>query len=376
MVAAAWEIHAYQVARTKVINSLPASSGLINVSNDLVITLIASVIIDLIMLGMAWYFVRKWIMIPLYKIRKAMNQVARKGEIYTIIESDGPIEIAQVAQSAEEMRRNLVAQIDLTRSAEHSLQSENSQTLAGELRKALSPSFRQANIPQFEIDAYSQAAQGVISGDWWDVFSNTNETSPIAEYSTLVLVDVEGHDPSTGIIGLKIKSVIGEQLQSGVDPVEVVQHISHMLTEVDNKILSAFILMLPRSLEGKGKWLNAGHPPAVLLLDNGAHKLLEPTGTVVAGISDEWTISEFDWPVGATVVLSSDGLVELRNNEQDEFGTDGILQSTKGRQFQSPREMVNQIVADGQNYASDSEMRQWSHEDITVIAVTRQSASV
>ena len=372
--AAVWEINEYHRAREEVLNAFQANQDLLDVSNNLVITLVVSVVIDLVTLGLSWYFVRKWIMNPLLKIRNVMNSVA-EGKINKVINPIGPPEIQEVAVAAEDMRRNLVAQIDFTRSAEKSLEDENSRTLASELRRSLTPTFHQSSFQDYEIDAYSQAAAGVISGDWWDVYSSQLNTADgrLTKQSFLVLVDVEGHDPETGIVALKIKAIMGEQLKSGISPEKVVQNISQVLADVDNKILSAFILELPQSGQQTAKWLNAGHPSAVYFQPNNVHQLLNPTGMLVAGIPSEWAMREFIWNPGDTVVISTDGLIELRDQQDNEFGTDGMIEAVRKHKKESARETVNQIVSFGQQFASNDTMTQWSHEDITVIAVTRRN---
>lgn len=371
--AAVWEINAYHQAREEVLNAFQANQDLLEVSNTLVITLVVSVAVDLLMLGLAWYFVRNWIMEPLLKIRKVMVKVA-DGDITKVIRPIGPPEIQEVAVAAEDMRRNLVAQIDFTRSAEWTLEDEGNQTLSSELRKSLKPTFKQSDFPHFEIDAYSQAAAGVISGDWWDIYTSdilkSQSSSSLQSY--VVLVDVEGHDPATGIVALKVKAIMGDQLKSGIQPEIVIQNVSRLLADIDNKLLSAFILELPMANSEKAKWLNAGHPSALLFHQDGEHQLLDQTGMVIAGIDGEWTMREFLWKSGDTVVIATDGLMELRDIHNNEFGNEGIINAVSMNSNKAARYMVDHIVAYGQQFASNETNTSWSHEDITVIAVTRQ----
>ena len=368
LTAAIWEIHAYENARRQVLQALPEGQQLIHVSNQLVVTLIASVFIDFVLLALATYFVRKWIMNPLGSIRGVMQRVAA-GEFTKEIWPVGPKEIAEVAVAAEEMRSTLIDQIDYSRGAEKSLRDESDQTLVHALRSALEPTVRKADHANYEIDAYSQGATGVISGDWWDVFTSKNSDGSKTK-STFVLVDVEGHDPATGLVALKIKSIVGEQLESGVAIENIMHNVSRILAGVDNKILSAFIVEFPENSTEPARWLNAGHPSAHVFSSGAVQQVLDKTGMILAGFNDEWQVHEFEWSIGATVVVTSDGLLELRNEAGDEFGQAGLVSAVN--KASTPREIVNQIVARGQKFGSSNVTSHWEHEDITVVAITRQ----
>lgn len=371
LTAAVWEVIAYQKARQEVLSALASNQDLLEVSNNLVVTLIISVLIDFILLGLAWYFVRKWIMEPLGRIKGVMKKIA-SGQITKAIRPVGPTEISELAQAAEEMRQNLVAQIDFTRSAEQTLQDERSQTLGNEIRKALAPSFRNSELADYEVDAYSQAASGVISGDWWDVFFQKSDSGDVLG-TYLVLVDVEGHDPATGIAALQVKAVMKEQLQFGTSPEVVIEKISRLLARVDNKLMSAFILALPGRGSHAAQWLNAGHPVGNVFSKTGHQQVLAPTGMLIAGIEGQWSMEEFDWPEEGTVVITTDGLVELRDVSNNEFGNDKIISAVTKQGMKSPREVVDHIVNAAQTFSSDAKQHDWMHEDITVIAITRRN---
>jgi len=368
LTAAIWEIHAYENARRQVLQALPQDQQLIHVSNQLVVTLIASVFIDFLLLALATYFVRKWIMKPLGSIRGVMQRVAA-GEFTKEIWPVGPKEIAEVAVAAEEMRSTLIDQIDYSRGAEKSLRDESDQTLVHALRSALEPTVRKADHANYEIDAYSQGATGVISGDWWDVYTSKNSDGSKTK-TTFILVDVEGHDPTTGIVALKIKSIVGEQLESGI-PIESIMHnVSRILAGVDNKILSALVVEFPENSTEPARWLNAGHPSAHVFSSGAVQQVLDKTGMILAGFNDEWEVREFEWPIGSAVVFASDGLLELRNEAGEEFGQDGLISAVN--KAQTSREIVNQIVSRGQKHGSTKSTSHWEHEDITVVAITRQ----
>ena len=370
---ATWEINSYNKARQHVIMNLPQEQELIHDANQLVIALIGAIVIDFILLGFATYFVRRWIMHPLHGINSVLRHIA-DGQIHRVIEPVQPEEFVQLTQSAEAMRRTLVEKIAASTSAQYALNTEA--PIATALHAELEPRFNAKEIQNFEVAAYGKAASGVVSGDWWDIFQTLNpeHNLDLPRKSTFALVDVEGHGAETGITGLQTKSSISAQLQMGIHPEQVIKNVSSQRSGINEKIMSAFLLELPVSQQSSARWLNAGHPAAVVLHNDGSHQLLEATGVVIAGIHDgSWKTEQFEWQIGETVIIASDGLFDLRNVMDQQFDVSGLIEATKDVRTKSSKEIVNYVVAHAQKFAAFEENRRWTHEDITVVAITRNA---
>lgn len=362
--AAIWEIHAYEVARAKIVLALPQDQQLVHVGDQLAVTIALVAVIDLVTLCLAWYFGRKWIMKPLGRMRKDLTRVTH-GEKSIAIRSTGPMEIAQAAAAAEQMRRSLVNQIELTKSANESLGSDAPVT--NELRTALTPKFSPKKVLPVIAAAYSTAAQGVATGDWWDIF--TNDQSDV-----VVLVDVEGHDAAAAIAGLQSKSVFGAAISAGFDIHRMVQAFSRTLSEVEVKVLSAFVMEIPKDLTKPVRWISAGHPAAFLFDAKGNSKLLTATGPLLAGIGDTWDIKQFLFEPGMRIVIASDGLLELRNPNHEFFESQGVISAMQKLHLPaSPEQIISQVVADMKFFAAPSNPEIWEHEDVTVVAIARES---
>ena len=360
---AVWEIRAYELARKHVTKLLPQDQELIHVGNQLAATIAVAALVDLLLLALASYFAHRWVIAPLYRMRNDLNAVT-KGDLKQGIRVRGPREIAETAQAAEGMRRSLVDQIDRTRSAESSLVSEAQVT--HEVRSALATNFKHSEISPLQVYDIYQAAVGVTSGDWWDIFSTDSA-------HVIVQVDIQGHDASSAIAGLQSKAVFATAVNSEIDIHRIVKAVSDQLADVDAKIATAFVMEIPVDAKSPVRWISAGHPPALLLYADGAHKLLNPTGPMLAGFGQVWDIKQFLFEPGMRIVITSDGLLELRNQNREFFEVDGLLSAISNLSpNDGPRELIENITNAMKKFAAHDELNNWIHEDVTVVAIARE----
>lgn len=360
---AVWEIRAYEKARAQITKLLPQDQELIHVGNQLAATIAATALIDLLLLALASYFAHRWVIAPLFRMRNDLNVVS-SGNLKQSIRILGPREIAETAQAAEGMRRSLVDQIDRTRSAETSLVDEA--VVTHEVRTALATKFKRSEIHPLEVYDIYQAAKGVTSGDWWDIFSNENS-------HVVVQVDIQGHDAGSAIAGLQSKAVFATAVNSEIDIHRIVKAVSDQLADVEAKIATAFVMEIPVDARVPVRWISAGHPPAVVLYPDGTHKLLNPTGPMLAGFGSVWDIKQFLFEPGMRILITSDGLLELRNQNRDFFELEGLLAVTeKLTAHDGPRQVIEKISAAMKSFAAHDELNNWIHEDVTVVAIARE----
>lgn len=360
---AVWEIRAYETARAHVGQALPQDQELIHVGNQLAATIAAAAAVDVILLVLASFFAHRWVIQPLYRMRRDLDRVS-VGELTRAIRVTGPLEIAETAKAADAMRRSLVDQIERTRSVESSMASDA--TVTHEVRTALATKFKRSEIHPLDVYDIYQAAEGVAGGDWWDIFSN--------EHSHVVVqVDIQGHDASSAIAGLQSKAIFATAVNSGIDIHRIVKAVSDQLADVDAKIATAFIMEIPIDPKAPVRWISAGHPPAAVLFPDGTHKLLNPTGPMLAGFGKVWDIKQFLFEPGMRILITSDGLLELRNKNKEFFEIEGLLNATASLSPQDgPREVIEKITVAMKDFAALDELNHWIHEDVTVVAIARE----
>jgi serine phosphatase RsbU (regulator of sigma subunit) len=356
--AATWERYAYLQARAEISESLAKDIRLDEVANQLSSALSASIFISLFLLVLAWFYLERWVLAPLDEMRTELRMVA-SGTIHQVIEVANPPEIKLAAADAESMRQNLVTQIDIARSAWQGL--EQYAPLVASIRKALSPTA--INTKDFGIDVAGQTlpASGAIAGDWWDVIRTPRGIA-------VAMVDVTGHGPEAGVVGLQIKAIMTAALSAGFSPSAVMERVSAGAADVDALLATAAILEIPSDISQPTHWVNAGHPAGYWIDVNHLITTLNPTGPMLGGFGGTWQSQELFFGTGDRIVLVSDGLLETQDQKGEEFGTRGLIASViSGEQSLNSAELTNLIVS-----TARQDSVTWNRDDVSVVVITRR----
>jgi serine phosphatase RsbU (regulator of sigma subunit) len=159
-------------------------------------------------------------------------------------------------------------------------------------------------LPGYEVFAY-QATCDEVGGDLYDY-------RPSADGRLwLTLGDVTGH--GIGAALLMATTMAGLQLlcEDLSDPVSLADRLHrHVSRHVDTGQFVTMFLALLDPESGVIRFVNAGHPPAVVLRPDGQHELTS-TGIPVAMLPDiKWTEGSYTIQPGETLVIFSDGVTE------------------------------------------------------------------
>jgi serine phosphatase RsbU (regulator of sigma subunit) len=356
--AAVWERYVYLRARAEISDSVAQDIRLDEVADQLSLALSVSIFVSLLLLVLAWIYLERWVLAPLDEMRTELRMVA-SGTIHQVIEVANPPEIQLAAADAESMRQNLVNQIDLARAAWQGL--EQNAPLVASMRKALSPTL--IDTEKFGLDVAGQTlpASGAIAGDWWDVIRTPQGTA-------LAMVDVTGHGPEAGVVGLQIKAIMTAALSAGFTPSDVMERVSAGLSDVDALLATAVILEIPNDISKPTKWVNAGHPAGYWIDANHLITTLNPTGPMLGGFGGVWNSQEIFFTAGDRIVLVSDGLLETQDENGEEFGTQGLVTSVvTGERTGDSAELTNLIVS-----TARQDSVTWNRDDVSVVVITRR----
>ena len=358
LAVAIWERYLYLEARAELSESLAVDIRLDEVANQLSTALSVSIFISLLLLVLAWIFLDRWLLAPLDEMRSELRMVA-SGTIHQVIEVSNPPEIKLAAADAESMRQNLVTQIDLARAAWQGL--EQDAPLVASMRKALSPTAIDTTTLGLDVAGQTMPASGAIAGDWWDVIRTPRGIA-------LAMVDVTGHGPEAGVVGLQIKAIMTAALSAGFAPNSVMERVSAGLADVDALLATAVILEIPNDISKPTQWVNAGHPAGYWIDANHLITTLNPTGPMLAGFGGSWESQEFYFGPGDRIVLASDGLLETQDEKGEEFGTRGLVTSViSGEQSRNSSELTNLIVS-----TARQDSVTWNRDDVSVVVITRR----
>jgi sigma-B regulation protein RsbU (phosphoserine phosphatase) len=188
--------------------------------------------------------------------------------------------------------------------------------LASEIHHVLVPAI-DARIGDFEFNGRSLPS-GEVGGDLIDLFENNG--SWIA-----YVADVSGHGVAPGVVMGMVKSAARMQLSSGVGSAELLERLHCVLFPM--KKPEMFVTFAYLAWDGKRlEYSLAGHP-AILHYHAATQEIFElacPNLPIGMFEQQRFTSSFVPCAPGDLFLLLTDGLLEVANAQDEEFGPSGV----------------------------------------------------
>jgi PAS domain S-box-containing protein len=223
---------------------------------------------------------------------------------------------------------------------DHARVYEREHRIAETLQRSLLPE-RLPHLPGLAVAArYLPAAEEAeVGGDWYDVLSVPGGGVG------LVMGDVAGKGLAAASMVGRLRSALRAYAMEGHAPARVVEQLNRLIwTEADESQMATLIYVVVDPAEGEVRWVNAGHPPPLLL--NGAEvpHYLEGGSSVPLGVMPFPDFQEVAVPMdpGGTVVLYTDGLVE-RPGEHIDTGLGRLAAAVRDAPIE-PEELCDHVL--------------------------------
>jgi PAS domain S-box-containing protein len=230
---------------------------------------------------------------------------------------------------------------------DHARVYEREHNIAETLQRSLLPEHL-PKLPGLDVAArYIPAAdEAEVGGDWYDVLSVPGGGVG------LVMGDVAGKGLAAASMVGRLRSALRAYALEGHAPARVLEQLNRLIwTEAEESQMATLIYVVVDPGEGEVRWVNAGHPPP-LLLDGKAHpQYLEGGSSVPLGVLPFPSFEEVAVPMnsGGMVVLYTDGLVE-RAGEHIDRGLGRLAEAVRDAPTK-PEELcdhvLGQLVPDG-----------------------------
>lgn len=249
------------------------------------------------------------VVVPLYSRRQVFGAltVARRGQQNSYTDA----EILVLSDIAR--RAGLV--IESTRLFEQRL--DMAETLQ---RQLLTP------LPQVDhlwFAARYQPAQQAseVGGDWYDAFLLADGVT------TMVIGDVVGHDLQAAAHMAEVRNMLRALAWDRREPPsEIMRRLDGVMTHTSDAPMATVVFARIEGPDGGPwhlHWVNAGHPPPLLITAEGAARYLEEGHGPLLGMSSalhlglEWPDARAELPARSTLLFYTDGLVESRDQHLD-----------------------------------------------------------
>ncbi|GAA4862016.1 PP2C family protein-serine/threonine phosphatase [Actinomycetospora straminea] len=207
---------------------------------------------------------------------------------------------------------------------------ERSVTVAREMQLALLTTLPAVPGLEFATRYAPADAEQYVGGDWFDVLPLVGAAEDsTGDQETVVVVsvgDIVGHELDAAITMGQVRSMLRQAAwdRAAGPPSAIVAAFERANAGIGlDAAGTTVVARLRRRPDGQWamSWVNAGHPPPLVVTPDGRAELLEGHGRLFGlprGLIGPRRDQELVLPAGSLLFLHSDGLVEGRGTDADE----------------------------------------------------------
>jgi serine phosphatase RsbU (regulator of sigma subunit) len=218
----------------------------------------------------------------------------------------------------------------------------------------------------FEIASETFAARH-LPGDFFTVQES-------GESVLLTLGDISGKGPAAGMWTTLLLGLTGLHSASAAEPHRIVSAVNRDLCAMPfgAPLVTLFLAKLDAAT-GVFDYCSAGHPPALLLRADGGLEPLSEGGPLLGAVPEaSFGGGSVELRAGDVLVAYSDGVLEARNEADQEFGVDRLEAQLRRAQNDSAAGVSLSLLAAVQDFAGTSPQG----DDMSLVVVRRRMAAV
>jgi len=236
-------------------------------------------------------------------------------------------------------------------------------SIARDIQQALLPAdFRE--FPHLAVSGINSPCLAV-GGDYFDVFPITDDRT------AFLLADVSGKGLGAALLTTMLQGALAGMTIGG-DPARIFQLINRFLCEHSEVGRYATMFFGILSLDGGLEYINAGHPPPLLIRRG---EVTEPfrEGFYPVGLvpETEYATSRSELQPGDTIILYSDGVTEAMNLDSQMYGVPRLRSVLTGQQDAPLENLQKGILESVQSFTRG--MTQG--DDITLLLIRFRAAA-
>jgi serine phosphatase RsbU (regulator of sigma subunit) len=191
--------------------------------------------------------------------------------------------------------------------------------------------------PGLEFGArYLTPVDRTVGGDWYDLF-----TLPSGEL-WLVTGDVAGHGLEAAVVMGRLRSALRSYALLGGSPEEVLEQTDRKARHFEIGTMATIVCATGKPPFREFRIATAGHPPPVLAVPGGLPSLIELSVDPPIGVGPvvRRSSTSIRMPLGALMLLYTDGLIERRGESLD----DGLKRLCACIRPDHPEAVIHQVL--------------------------------
>ena len=295
------------------------------------------------------------------------TRLAAEGDLSARVPEDRMDELGELAHAFNVMLNELNRQRDELREQER---------MRGEL--ATARRIQQAMLPtsapesgSLNIDFFAESASEV-GGDYFDFL-------PVGEHQMAIAIgDVTGHGVPAALLMAVVRSCLHTQVLTNHRVIDVMKVANNLVrsSSLERQLMTFFYSILD-TRTGILTYANAGHlHPYLFRAATGEVEIL-PSASYPLGVRNNASYPEKQVQLhpGDLLVFYSDGIIEAKNPEGEEFGFDRMEGFVRTLGANSADRFVKELLSEWRDFAFDGK-EQPSEDDVTVVVVKLTASQV
>jgi serine phosphatase RsbU (regulator of sigma subunit) len=188
----------------------------------------------------------------------------------------------------------------------------------------------------------------------------------------LALGDICGKGLAAGMWTTHLVALVGTHTAASPEPEEIVTSVNRDLCRRSSVVpLASLFLAKLDPATGRLDYCSAGHPPTLLLRADDQLESLSEGGPLLGVVpAASYARGRVELRAGDTLLAYSDGILESRNDADEEFGSERLEAQLRRARTASAEAVLFSVLGAVQDFAAASPLA----DDMTLVAVRRRAA--
>jgi sigma-B regulation protein RsbU (phosphoserine phosphatase) len=178
----------------------------------------------------------------------------------------------------------------------------------------------------------------------------------------IAVIDAMGHGISSSLVCMFIASVLKEAMTQLIEPGEVMKELNRRAQQLQfaDQLIQYYFTALYALVDlekGTVEYVNAGHPPGVIVRGNGSVEVFEQGGVAI-GLFNEIKVNKHTLNIssGDRMILVTDGMLDLVAGEEDDQ-VECLMEALRPLGSKIPTQKLEEALFQGENESNRSDDR-------------------